>query len=237
MIVVTMTASLRLIPISEGECRTRLEQKGTNPSQDDPAWLIYSSSSSASEEEYNRPRNTLTLKLCNNTDDIIDADDEAAHVDRDGVVKCASKFQDGSVAAIVSLGRNSPTGIKWRSMSRALCDVSLKEVAMVDLAATTTSSNPGRGGGRANDEETATAAAFLCMLKPAGKHLVYLDGELVKKPPGRAFPLANGSIIALYGPSGFAYEVVISQDDKEEDDVAGATSPKKRKAVNPPHHW
>ncbi|KAL7537284.1 hypothetical protein ACHAXR_007715, partial [Thalassiosira sp. AJA248-18] len=61
----------------------------------------------------------------------------------------------------------------------------------------------------------------------------YLDGELVKKPLGRDFPLANGSIIALYGPSGFAYEVVISQNDKEEDD-AGAASPKKRKAVNPP---
>jgi len=59
-------------------------------------------------------------------------------------VRYASKFQDGSIAAIVSLGRNYATGIKWAQVLRALCDVSLtksssvgkkKEVCMVDIAA------------------------------------------------------------------------------------------------------
>ena len=62
-----------------------------------------------------------------------------------------------------------------------------------------------------SDNKSGVAVASLGMRKPAGKHHVYLDGELIDKPLGRAIPLQNGSIISLLGPNGLAYQVHIFQ--------------------------
>jgi hypothetical protein len=162
-------------------------------------------------------------------------------------VRYASKFQDGSIAAIVSLGRNYATGIKWAQVLRALCDVSLtksssvgkkKEVCMVDLAASPDAKNAASymsGASQSSDDarkaqpndEIAGATAFL------SKHAVYVDGDMVNKPLGGEMVLRNGAIIYLYGHVGFAYQVVISQNDKDAPATCKSTTPKNRKA-NPP---
>mmetsp|Transcript_9037 Transcript_9037/g.19496 ORF Transcript_9037/g.19496 Transcript_9037/m.19496 type:complete len:503 (+) Transcript_9037:83-1591(+) len=138
-----------------------------------------------------------------------------------------------------------------------------KAVCMVDLAASSsgrthsqTSSSTISGESRSDDIDynkpkqfvpphdsgDGMAAAFLSMRKAPQQHFVFLDGEFVEKPLGREVPLPHGSIISLCGPTGFAYEVVISQNDNMENNsmdaaeindgcvVVGETSSKKRKA-------
>src|SRR6056300_849008 len=82
---------------------------------------ILKNTGAKASEEYKRPRNTIALKLCPANTDIVDLDDDY-EPER---VTHSSKFDDGSVAATVSLGRNNATGIKWTAISRAVCDVSL----------------------------------------------------------------------------------------------------------------
>mmetsp|Transcript_3655 Transcript_3655/g.7070 ORF Transcript_3655/g.7070 Transcript_3655/m.7070 type:complete len:503 (+) Transcript_3655:73-1581(+) len=281
-----MTATLRLIPLSREECCTRLEQKGKKTSLDDGLNRgdIFSSPSvipTATADEYNQPRNHLTLKLCEekHCNDIIELhDNDDDHNPTPEVVRYAKLYEDGSIAAITHLGRNTTTGIRWTAVSRALCDVSLnrssstpgtgsgggkKAVCMVDLAASPpgqtqsqTSSSTISGESQSDDgghnkpkhlvhphdAGGEVAAAFLSMRKAPQQHYVFLDGELVAKPLGRELPLPHGSIISLYGPTGFAYEVVISQNDDMETNsmdaaeindgcvVVGETNSKKRKA-------
>ena len=239
------TAMLTLAPLSREECRTRLEMKGKT-SLENPSWIITEGS-----DEYNRHRNKITLKLCSSNEDVVDVDDDGLDIEHD-LVRYASQYRDGSIAAIVPLGRNMETNIKYTAVSRALCDVSLtktspggkREVCMVDLA-----TSPGRNIEDddnklqppipAGSNETVAAAA-LSMRKAPGKHAVYIDGELVIRPVGREVPLHHGAIISLYGPTGFAYEVSISQNDnksKNDNDGDVATSPvrspKRRKANTP----
>ena len=205
---------LRLVPLAVLECTASLIEKGKTPTNE---WIssftadgsILNTEAKASEE-YKRPRNTIALKLCPANTDIVDLDDD---YEPERVIH-SSKFDDGSVAATVLLGRNNATGITWTAISRAVCDVSLS----------TTSSSNKRG----------VAVASLGMKKPAGKHHVYLDGELVDKPLGREIPLQNGSIISLLGPNGMAYQVHIFQsgDDPKAFD-ATCNSPKRRKTSPP----
>ena len=192
---------LRLVPLAVLECTASLIEKGKTPTNE---WIssftadgsILNTEAKASEE-YKRPRNTIALKLCPANTDIVDLDDD---YEPERVIH-SSKFDDGSVAATVSLGRNNATGIIWTAISRAVCDVSLS----------TTSSSNKRG----------VAVASLGMRKPAGKHHVYLDGELIDKPLGREIPLQDGSIISLLGPNGMAYQVHIFQsgDDPKASDA------------------
>jgi len=202
---------LRLVPLHVLECNASLIEKGKTPTNE---WIssftadgsILNTEAKASEE-YKRPRNTIALKLCPANTDIVDLDDD---YEPERVIH-SSKFDDGSVAATVSLGRNNATGITWTAISREVCDVSLS----------TTSSSNKRG----------VAVASLGMRKPAGKHHVYLDGELVDKPLGREIPLQNGSIISLLGPNGMAYQVHIFQSG--DDPKAICNSPKRRKTSPP----
>ena len=213
----TMTSlfpMLRLVPLDVLECTASLIEKGKTPTNE---WIssftadgsILNTEAKASEE-YKRPRNTIALKLCPANTDIVDLDDD---YEPERVIH-SSKFDDGSVAATVSLGRNNATGITWTAISRAVCDVSLS----------TTSSSNKRG----------VAVASLGMRKPAGKHHVYLDGELIDKPLGREIPLQNGSIISLLGPNGMAYQVHIFQSGDDPKAVDAICNSPKRRKTSPP---
>lgn len=211
-----MTATLRLIPLNNGECRTLLEKMGKPTTDDKNNSLLLA----CPVEECNRQRKPIQLKLCSITDDIVDVDDD---IEPD-IFNYASRYQDGRFAAVVSLGRNHYTGIQWCAVSRALCDVSL---AMKD--------DTERNG-------PSSAIATLTMRKAPGTHAVYLDGDLVKTSLGCEIPLKHGSIISLFRRTGFPYQVHLFQNDK---DTVSATalkkleSPKrldspKRQKLNPP---
>ena len=134
-----MTATLRLIPLSPEECRARLERKGNarKPSSHEMA---------SPPEASDHPRGPLTLKLCEPKDDVVevhdDDDGDGTPAGRAECVTHASRYRDGSLAAILPLGRNQKTGIKAPMVSRALCDVSLTRSRSVG------GSGGGVGGGR-----------------------------------------------------------------------------------------
>lgn len=118
------------------------------------------------------------------------------------------------------LGRQKVTEIKWIGISRALCDVSLVE-------------------------RSSSVVASMRMRRPPNTHLeynshhVYLDGTLVNAALGAELPLTNGIIIALYGPTGFAYQVSVCQNIENADatvsetaNIACNSSPKRQKINN-----
>ena len=118
------------------------------------------------------------------------------------------------------LGRQKVTKIKWIGISRALCDVSLVE-------------------------RSSSVVASMRMRRPPNtlleynSHRVFLNGILVQAPLGAELPLTNGTIIALYGPTGFAYQVSVCQNIKnanatvsETANIACNSSPKRQKINN-----
>ena len=221
-----MTATLRLIPLTIEECRALMKNMGKpttdetkNPGQ---VWV----------DECNRRRSPIQLKLCSVTDDIIDIDGDDIEHD---IFRYASTYEDGRYAAVVSLGRNRSTGIKWGTVSRALCDVSLASKDKTESGSQQQSFNKCiRGGAR-------SAVAYLTMRKAPGNHAVYLDGDLVTTTIGCEIPLEHGSIISLFLRTGFAYQVNILNNDN--DAIIAATratlactveeSPIKRQKVSP----
>jgi hypothetical protein len=153
----------------------------------------------------------------------IDIDDinETIEIEpEDPCIKYAVSCEDGSQAAMAILGRQKVTEIKWIGISRALCDVSLVE----------------------RSASSSTVFASMHMRRPPNtdgqynSHHVYLDGDLVNVSLGVEIPLKNGSIIALYGPTGFAYQVCICQNIENANATANETtnitsnsSPKRQK--------
>lgn len=135
----------------------------------------------------------------------------------DPCVKYAVNCEDGSKAAMAILGRQRVTEIKWIGISRALCDISLVERSS-SVVASMRMRRPPNTDGQYNS------------------HHVHLDGNLVNASLGVEIPLKNGSIIALYGPTGFAYHVCICQNIENADVTATETanitsnsSPKRQK--------
>ena len=207
-----MTPTLRLTPLSREECIALLKKKGKLLTNDDP------SCPPVPLEE--QARNAITLKLCSQTDDVIDVDDDDGGVEPE-VVRYAIKYEDGSTAATTILGRQRGTGIKCVAISRALCDVSMAERSS-SLVATMRMRKPPNAVRQ--DGESA---------KAKNNHNVHLDGELVEAPLGGEIPLANGSIIALYGATGFAYQVLFQNDDGDDASASAdvvCSSPKRQKA-------
>ncbi|KAL3785272.1 hypothetical protein ACHAW5_008286 [Stephanodiscus triporus] len=195
-----MTATLRLTPLSREECGAILKKKGKILTSGDGFCPP------APGEEH--ARNTITLKLCSHTDDVIDVDNDDIMPE---VVKHALKYEDGSTAATTILGRQKGTGIKCVTISRALCDVSLAEKSSSPVASMRMRKPP--NAARPDGELAKTS------------HHVHLDGELVRAPLGEEIPLTNGSIIALYGATGFAYQVIFQNDDGDAADAEGARQP------------
>ncbi|KAL3817537.1 hypothetical protein ACHAXA_003710 [Cyclostephanos tholiformis] len=240
-----MTASLILTPLSLKECCALLKEKGKFLTPGCPPVPV---------EEH--VRNTITLKLCSRTDDVINVDDDEIDDIVPGRVEYARKYDDGSTAATIILGRQKYTGIKCVAISRALCDISLTE-----KKTSASSSSSSLFASMRMRKPPNTAHVATPSFKDVGdllvttsrsnnnNHHVHLDGELVKAPLGGEIPLTNGSIIALYGEIGFAYRVSILQHDDdgggEFDDVVVASSsadlvcgsnngPNKRMRANPP---
>ena len=146
----------------------------------------------------------ILLKLCNQYDDVIDVDYLDINTIQGRVcftTVYSKKYEDGSVEATVPLGRNNTTGINKTFLSRALCNISF--------------------GCENNKQQLITASAFLSMCKPPGenKHKVHIDGKIVDKSIGEKVPLKHGSIISLYGPTGFAYEVSINNRHEIEEEL------------------
>jgi hypothetical protein len=202
-----MTATLTLTPLSSDECIALL------------LLLTKTENSSSTNyhvpvEELERARSTITLQLCTKPQPIIDVDGTETIKQEDPTLKYAVKYEDGSMAALVTLGRQKGTGIVWKLISRAICDVSLSDKASSVVATMRMRKPPNT---QVQDGQLVR-----------NSHSVFLDGNLVKAPLGGELPLANGSIIALYGPTGFAYQVHIIDNDTN-DAAAGA----KRQRTNP----
>ena len=92
----------------------------------------------------------------------------------------------------VELGRSKTTGIIWSALSRKLCDVLL--VFSSDSCPTTS----------------------LIMKKPEQEVAVYINGHELNVGVGEKTVLKHGTILSLYGPTGFAYRVEISSDAENE---------------------
>jgi len=230
-----MTATLRLTPLSRNECIARLEQKGKVNLHGPVGLPSVDASLQSASAEYDCPRRALTLKMCLSTEDVVDLDSFAAS---EGIVRYRLPEERGRVAVV--LGRNAATGIKWTSVSRALCDVSLatrtdggrRPPAAPRGAAAPDGAPSDSGKGQSEDDGLL---ASLRLRKPAGSHYIHLDGELVQAPPGEPVALAHGAVVALYGPTGFAYEVAIAREDEREGPRKhGEGNPKKRKADDRP---
>ena len=188
------TALLKLQPLTRQSCCTHLINQ-SHPIPDCP--------------DSHRP---ITLKLS-----------QVHNVDEDpSIVFHARKFDDGSVAASVLLGRNPTTGIQMSSVSRALCELSF--------------SRSDKNNTIAKKDGQSWLVAILSMRKAPGMHAVHIDGVAVDKPLGRTIPIKDGSIISLWGPLGFAYLVqILNRDDAQQKQKAHSKSVSlKRKAVEPP---
>jgi hypothetical protein len=186
LVPLTMMATLTLAPLSRKECIALLPfTAGISVTTHPPIPV----------EELDRARATITLKLCPKPIiDIDDIDDTKVIEPEDPCVKYAVNCEDGSKAATAILGRQRVTKIKWTGLSRALCDVSLVERSAAS---------------------SSEVFALMRMRRPPNEdgqynsHCVFLDGNVVNASLGAEIPLTNGSIIALHGPSGFAYQVCI----------------------------
>ena len=200
---------------------------------------------------------------------VLDVDDAGGDTES-SIVRHARRYHDGSIAATILLGRSCDTGIKWTMVSRALCDVSLsrssfggrrEKVCMVDDTGVSSGWEVGKGRGGTHNQsrpppKSSAPSAFLSMRKAPGKHGVFLDGRLVDVPLGRPLPLKQNSILSLYGPTGFAYQIQISDSndgresirEDQSDDVARMNNvsdndddvfnkkSKKRKYILPPYY-
>ena len=176
-------------------------------------------------------------------------DDEIPVRDENNEVIYSKKYEDGSIAARVPLGRNERTGIdpQWTKISRALCEVSLHKPieggkVVVDLLDSSDNNgklksdtsvdcdNNKKPSPKSGDNDKA-AIASLGMRKQAGDHYVWLDGQLIKAPLGREIEIQDGSILSLFGVTGLSYQIKLFQDgDKKK-------SPKKKvqRSASPTH--
>lgn len=84
------------------------------------------------------------------------------------------------------IGRNKSTGIKSELISRNLCTLSISD-----------------------SPTTASISAILLVKRPQKMHGVHVDGEIVNE--SQKAVLLGGSILSLYGPYGYAYQVEVSR--------------------------
>lgn len=250
-----MTAKLVLLPLSKGESRKLLKESGNYPQTFEPDQegiaKLPPAEQEKAEQAYKRPRKTITLILPKESNiielDSDEDDDEIPVRDENNEVIYSKKYQDGSIAARVPLGRNKSTGIdQWTRISKALCIVSLYKPieggkVVVDLLDSSDNGklksdtsvdydNNKKPSPKSGDNDKA-AIASLGMRKSAGGHYVWLDGQLIKAPLGREIEIQDGSILSLFGVTGLSYQIKLFQDgDKKK-------SPKKKvqRSASPTH--
>ena len=249
-----MTAKLVLLPLSNSESRKILKDSGKYPQKIEPGrdgspkLPSTKTELKTAEQAYNQPRKTITLllsKLSNIIElDSDSSDDESCDENKNSKVIYSKKYQDGSEAARVSLGRSSKTtGIEWTKISRAICEVSLYKPTeggkvVIDLLDSADNEklksdtsvdydNNKKPSPKSGDNDKA-AIASLGMRKSAGGHYVWLDGQLIKAPLGREIEIQDGSILSLFGVTGLSYQIKLYQDDDKKKSPK-KISPKKRK--------
>jgi len=255
-----MTAKLVLLPLSKSESRKILKANGKFPDKIEPDQGGFANLPTAelekAEQAYKRPRKTITLILPKEINvielDSDEDDDEIPVRDENNEVIYSKKYQDGSIAARVPLGRNERTGIdQWTKISRALCEVSLHKpieggkvvVDLLDSAdngklksdTSVDDDNNKKPSPKSGNNDKAIAS--LGMRKSAGDHYVWLDGQLIKAPLGREIEIQDGSILSLFGVTGLSYQIKLFQDgDKKKSPKKKSPkkqSPKKRKLNTP----
>ncbi|KAL9190387.1 hypothetical protein ACHAXT_007598 [Thalassiosira profunda] len=96
----------------------------------------------------------------------------------------------GTAGAKSMLGRCKTTGIEWSAVSRKLIEVHVEADPKAIYC---------------------SPAAYLVMKKPPADHAAFLSGTELNYPLGARVPLKDGDILALYGPTGFAYKVELSR--------------------------
>lgn len=257
-----MTATLRLTPLSPEECDARLGRKGETVNHSPGVPLVDASQYSA-VAECARSRAPITLKLCLSKEDVVEVDARVAAqgvvrhatVYRDGSTAALASLGrnlttgikwtmvsralcDVSLtragrrdAGVVDLAASPPEGGTAPGRSPSTSGESQSED---DGARGAAGGRPEEGAGVNSQTSLHPAVAFLSLRKPVGAHSVHLNGVPVAAPLGRDVPLSHGAIVALWGPTGLAYEVAIAQEGAHDDAHADIeSSPKKRKA-NPP---
>jgi len=184
---------LKLIPLSQAQCAAALSLNTTN---DNATSSTTNDDDKTNDERHIPPevsqknRPTLWLKLCSESDDIVDVDDSIDNPPEP--TRYARMDKEGNYSCEVKLGRSEFAKIRWTKISRSLCDIGM----------TRTSHNDASGG---SDNVTA----WIKMRKGVDQHWVHLDGTLIVKPVNQPFHVKDGSILSLYGATGIAYRVKI----------------------------
>lgn len=175
---------LKLIPIKKEECIDLLREKG----------IDYDEATDSYQVGCKAKHSPFELKLPVNRDDVADdfVYDDHDSSDEDCGKQLKKKtpsliryyhHNDYSYSIVITLGRQQfVLNGEFNGLSRELCHVGL----------------------------TNNAEAWISMCRAPTKHLLHVDGKINEEPVGiRKFSLHNGSVLSLYGQTGFAYRVEI----------------------------
>ena len=190
---------LRLVPVDEGECRKVYSKRlGVAPTR----WEI---------EDPSRNYTTISLKLCESVEDVVDLDDLDDETYEDsGIIVHAKRKKDGDGPLVCNfiLGRGLATRINWPAISRSCCGVMLRQ-------------------------SEGQVVAELTMNNIRSKNHCHLNGKQVESSIGEANALSDGDILSLYGPYGFAYRVEITTTANTRESNTASPSPKKKLKSDP----
>ena len=195
MAAVTPYPILKLIPLSQAQCASALSTIGSTTENASIDYNI-----PGLQDQINQ-RPTLWLKLCSESDDIVDVDDIANNPPEP--TRYARLDSDGNYSCELKLGRSAFAQISWSTISRSLCDIGMTLRINGNNAS-------GSGGGSGNDNNHVTA--WIKMRKGESKHLMHMDGTIISAEIDRKIQLQDGSILSLYGETGFAYQVRIESN-------------------------
>lgn len=185
---------LRLIPLSQAQCASALSSIGSTTENKSIDYNI-----PGLQDHINKTRPTLWLKLCSESDDIVDVDDIANNPPEP--TRYARLDSDGNYSCELKLGRSEFASIGWTTISRSLCDIGM-----------TLRKTDNNAGGGSNNNNNKHVTAWIKMRKGESQHLMHMDGTIISEEIGRKFQLQDGSILSLYGETGFAYQVRIESN-------------------------
>ena len=117
------------------------------------------------------------------------------------------------------MGRTEFANIIWTKVSRALCDIGMTRRRV-------TTNTSGDDGNSTNNDVTV----WIKMRKSERQHLVHLDGNMIDLPINRQFRVQDGSILSLYGATGFAYRISIESNGAVINRAVSSVASKKRGA-------
>lgn len=195
---------LKLIPLTPSQAAVEVGLNAAEVLDNNNEWHI-------PPEHTRRRRPTLWLKLCSESDDIVDVDDSINNPL--GPTRYAHSDGDGKYTCEMKLGRTEFANIIWNKVSRALCDIGMTKKE------TTSDSRDG--------SNSIDVTAWIKMRKAEDQHLVHLDGTMIAHGINRKFRVQDGSILSLYGATGFAYRIRIESNGAVVNKVASVASKKR----------